>query len=404
MTKEQFEKLTAPRISTELQVMRDKLKDIERTAENVISELDYFNFSEFEKEFILNNNQFRQRKIRSDASCKTECTFDYSPFLKNFCILDEDDAEPGKISIAYITYIKKLLREGRIGTAINYNNSYLSLKKLRGDVHFREITPTYLAEYESWLRGQNVSKTTIRFYLRPLRTLFNEAIEEGIIKREKCYPFGRRKYQIPTSRNIKKSLDLDDIKKIYYYKFDPEMEREERARDYWLFSYFGNVMNSKDIAFLKYSNINGEYLIFERAKTERAMRSDPKPITVYLSGDMKEIIDRWGNQDKSSNNFIFPILEDCLSPLGQFERVQFLVRIINDGMKIIMEKLGIDKKVTTYVARHTFSTVMKRSGASTEYIQEALGHADIKTTENYLDSFGKEIKKEFANRLTSFKY
>ena len=69
-----------------------------------------------------------------------------------------------------------------------------------------------------------------------------------------------------------------------------------------------------------------------------------------------------------------------------------------------MEKLGIDKKATTFVARHTFSTVMKRSGASTEYIQEALGHADTKTTENYLDSFGKEIKKEFANRLTSFNY
>ena len=53
--------------------------------------------------------------------------------------------------------------------------------------------------------------------------------------------------------------------------------------------------------------------------------------------------------------------------------------------------------------RHTFSTVLKRSGASTEYIQEALGHSNVKTTENYLDSFGKEVKKEFAQRLTSFK-
>ena len=68
-----------------------------------------------------------------------------------------------------------------------------------------------------------------------------------------------------------------------------------------------------------------------------------------------------------------------------------------------MLKLGIDKKATTYVARHTFSTILKRSGASTEYIQEALGHADIKTTESYLDSFEKEVKKDFAGRLTSFK-
>ena len=69
----------------------------------------------------------------------------------------------------------------------------------------------------------------------------------------------------------------------------------------------------------------------------------------------------------------------------------------------VLKKLGIDKKATTYVARHTFSTVLKRSGASTEYIQEALGHSDVKTTENYLDSFGKDVKREFAHRLSSFK-
>jgi len=65
--------------------------------------------------------------------------------------------------------------------------------------------------------------------------------------------------------------------------------------------------------------------------------------------------------------------------------------------------LGIEKKVTTYVARHSFSTILKKSGASTEFIQEALGHTDVKTTQNYLDSFDKEIKKEFADKLSLFK-
>ena len=69
----------------------------------------------------------------------------------------------------------------------------------------------------------------------------------------------------------------------------------------------------------------------------------------------------------------------------------------------IRKKLGIEKKVTTYVARHTFSTIMKRSGVSTEFIQEALGHTNIKTTENYLDGFEKEVKKEYAGKLIAFK-
>jgi site-specific recombinase XerD len=72
-------------------------------------------------------------------------------------------------------------------------------------------------------------------------------------------------------------------------------------------------------------------------------------------------------------------------------------------MKKIRKKVGIEKSVTTYVARHTFSTVMKRSGASTEFIQEAHGHTNIKTTENYLNSFEKEVKREFASRLVAFR-
>ncbi len=167
--------------------------------------------------------------------------------------------------------------------------------------------------------------------------------------------------------------------------------------------YFGNGMNPKDIACLKYKNIHDEYLVFERSKTERAFRNDPKPITVSINDDMRAIMERWGNKDKSPNNYIFPVMEPGISPLRQYELMQLLVSFINNWMKHILKNLGIDKKGTTYVARHTFSTVLKRSGASTEYIQEALGHSDIKTTENYLDSFEKEVKKEFAQRLTSFK-
>jgi len=142
---------------------------------------------------------------------------------------------------------------------------------------------------------------------------------------------------------------------------------------------------------------------FERSKTERSLRNDSKPITVFLTDDMKNIISRWGNKDKSPNNYIFPILENGLSPLRQYELIRSFVRFINDWMKRILENVGINRKATTYVARHTFSTVLKRSGASTEFIQETLGYSDLKTTENYLDSFDKETKKEFAHRLSAFK-
>jgi integrase/recombinase XerD len=402
LSKVEYDKLTASRISVELKKIRSKLRAIESTAETSANNLDPFNFPEFEKDFIQHNNLFQQKKLKPEIQSAINDSFDYRPFHKKFPILLEEIAKPGTIHVAYLAYVKMLLREGRIGTAVTHHGSYVSLKKFRGNVRFNDITTSYLIEYENWLLSQDISKTTVGFYIRPLRSLFNVAIDDGIIKQEK-YPFGKRKYRIPTSRNVKKALELSDVKKIYYYECNHEMESEQRARDFWLFSYFGNGMNAKDIAFLKYKNIHDDYLIFDRSKTERSMRSNPKPISVFISEDMKSIIERWGNKEKSATNYIFPILEKGMTALRQYELIQLFVSFINEWMKRILKTLGINKKATTYVARHTFSTVLKRSGVSTEYIQEALGHTDVKTTENYLDSFGKEIKKEHAGRLTSFK-
>jgi site-specific recombinase XerD len=71
-------------------------------------------------------------------------------------------------------------------------------------------------------------------------------------------------------------------------------------------------------------------------------------------------------------------------------------------MKFIAKKLGILKPCTTYFARHSFSTIMKKSGANIQFMSEALGHSSINTTKAYLDSFEDDTKKEMAKALTAF--
>jgi len=83
LTKDEYDKLSASRISNELQTIRDKLKEIERTAENAVKDLGSFSFTDFENEFIYNNAiLFRPRKLkpaipskspygRTDVSLKT---------------------------------------------------------------------------------------------------------------------------------------------------------------------------------------------------------------------------------------------------------------------------------------------------------------------------------------------
>ena len=114
----------------------------------------------------------------------------------------------------YDEYITKLRIEGQINTSVCYQSSVKSLKSYAPKLKIREITPECLNSYEKWMLEKNGSSiTTVSIYLRNLRAILNIAIKEGFIKNEN-YPFGRHKYIIPQSRNIKKALQLSDIKSL----------------------------------------------------------------------------------------------------------------------------------------------------------------------------------------------
>ena len=68
-------------------------------------------------------------------------------------------------------------------------------------------------------------------------------------------------------------------------------------------------------------------------------------------------------------------------------------------MKLIGEEIGYDKPLTTYAAGHSFATILKSSGAPTEFISESLGHKSLKTTEAYLDSFEDKTRRKFMENL-----
>jgi len=53
----------------------------------------------------------------------------------------------------------------------------------------------------------------------------------------------------------------------------------------------------------------------------------------------------------------------------------------------------------TYVARHSFASVLKKSGVNIALISEALGHSDLATTQIYLDSFDNEQVDEAMKNL-----
>ena len=210
-------------------------------------------------------------------------------------------------------------------------------------------------------------------------------------------PFGKNKFQIKAPRNIKKALTIEQIKKIIDYKVS-EGTTQQFARDIWLFSYMSCGMNIKDIVNLKFKNIREETIQFDRAKTSNTIQN-PKPIVINLLPQSVEIIERWCNTNRKENNYIFPILKHHMDEIQKHKVKDQLVKTINHYMKQIGEEIGLERKLTTYVARHSFATVLKRSGAPMELISESLGHKSLQTTEAYLDSFEDHTRRKFMQNL-----
>ena len=240
-----------------------------------------------------------------------------------------------------------------------------------------------------------LSITSIGIYLRPLRAIMNIAISRGYLQKED-YPFGKRQYQIPTGRNVKKALSKEELVKINMYDAMPGSPFE-MAKDFWLFSYLAHGMNMKDIALLRYENLDGDYLRFERAKTQYALRGSSRKISVYLDSSLRSILDR--QSSKSNDGFLFPILAGTSTAAERQKKIGLFIKLINKYMNKIAKDVNIDKRITTYHARHSFATMLKRNGFATEKISESLGHSSIKTTNSYLDSFDDETIKSIADTL-----
>ena len=340
-------------------------------------------------------NELQAIELRANDICKTLKPFSFPLFEKKYL---GNTIGKDTIDSAFSDYIKDLKKEGRIGTAVSYGCAQSSLNKYFKGAKFTDITPDALSKYEKWMLSKDNSITTIGIYLRSLRTLFNNVIAEGILTKE-YYPFGKRKYEIPTGNNIKKALTLNDISLIYYHNAN---DTEAKSKDYWLFMYLCNGINVKDMCLLKYGNIKGDVLEFERAKTVRTKRN-VEPIRIVLNDDILGIIKKWGNKEKDKDNYIFPVLTKGLTPERERQLIQQCTQVINCHMKSIANQLEINNDVTTYAARHSFATILQRSGASTEFISEALGHSNVKTTQNYLAGFEDETKKETTKALTAFK-
>lgn len=290
--------------------------------------------------------------------------------------------------------IKELENEEKFGTSAFYKGTLSLLKRyMKHDVPIKEVTVEWLNGLEKFIL-KTANQTTVAMNMRNIRAIMNIAKQVGVI-RESDYPFGRGKYQIKESSGKKKALNKKQLKAIAEYS-DGSMTTEF-YRDLWLFIYFCNGLNVADLISLKFSDIQNGEISFIRKKTKDRTR-DVKRIYAAITPEMYSIINKWGNDPKKSV-YIFPFLKPGDSAWEHEKKKKNLTKLINKRMKMIGEKLNLGK-ITTYVARHTYATVLRNEGVPISIISPMLGHSSVTTTEIYLADLESEYRAKNASLLS----
>lgn len=285
-----------------------------------------------------------------------------------------------------VSHIQQLRDNGKVGNSYAYLNLKTTLHNFYGkklNFLFSTIDIAFCNKFEAWMRKNKFEDTTMNYYFRTLRATYNKAIESKCANREKS-PFIEYKLSRFSTKTKKRALSKENVKKILELDCSNKNGIARLAHDVFSFSYYCGGISLVDIANLTPDNIIDGRLLYERQKTHGS-------INLVMLDVAKTIILRYDDYQKRAG-YLFPILNNKvhITPMQKHNRVRKLCYQINKELRKLADELGIKEDVTTYVARHSFATVLKKSGVNIGIISQALGHQDIKTTQIYLSKFDDE--------------
>ena len=293
--------------------------------------------------------------------------------------------------------VKRLKNAGNYGYAAlyKYTKTKISNFAKNPELKFSDVDYNFLKHFENDFYSRGVKPNSIGACMRVFRTIFNSAIKSKLC-REENYPFNCRNnpngYSLKDlhQETQKRAITKEQMIKIKEYKAK-EGSLLFHSKNYFLFSFYCMGINFYDIAHLKWVNIINDRLEYTRAKTGC-------PFTIKLLPEVIEML-RYYKKNKKTE-YIFPILNPKFSePNQQYNRTKSMLRKMNLNLQTIAKAVGINFTITSYVARHTWATIVKNNGVSISVISEGLGHKTETITHTYLKKFENTVLDDANKNL-----
>ena len=258
-------------------------------------------------------------------------------------------------------------------TALNAFEQFL-YKRGEAGTTADNLTCDQIKAFEKWLLERGRKLNYVRCNLRNLRAILNRINGKGKEIFESV--------KTSNAQTEKRAVDAETIRKLEEYKL-PEGSRQELARSLFLFCFYAMGIPLIDAVHLQKKQYKDGLIIYYRHKTHRQVK-------IKVAPKLKHIIDKLSREDSP---YLLPILttEDKTTAERQYKR--FLQKY-NRTLAKISNELGIDANLTSYTPRHTWASIAFENGITINVISQALGHANIRTTQSYIRELSGEQLNE----------
>lgn len=281
--------------------------------------------------------------------------------------------EVGTGDSAMLEWMEKQISTMRLaeGTLKHYRTVLLRLQEYKLMRTWSDLTVENIYNWDNWLHGLKapdgspISDAGVYTYHKCLKALLRKAVK---FERLDNNPYDRLRGEF--KRGEKENVEFlteSDLARFEALRF-PEGTRLAKAKDIFVFQCYTGLAYSDAMAF----DINNYKF---DGKVWSAIADRIKTGTPYVSQLLPPVVDVL-----ERNDWKIPYMDNAN---------------YNACLKILGEAAEITTKMHTHLARHTFATLMLRSGAKIENVSRMLGHTNIIQTQRYAKVLAQSVHDDF---------
>lgn len=236
--------------------------------------------------------------------------------------------------------------------------------------------------------GKTLSASSVCTLIRGWKVFFNWCFREELIEKN---PAARLEFP-KVEKKIKPSFSDEQVQAMLD-SFD--LSTEEGFRDYLiLLLLIDTGLRRSEVVNLRVEDVQTDYIrIFGKGRKERRVGISPE-----LSTLLWKYIHKYRHPCKPDEPILFLATGNgnAGKPFGR------------GGMGALMNRLkettGIDDvRLSAHTFRHTFAKMYLEEGGDLFSLSREMGHADIKTTQGYLEDFKSDNARKHHNEFSPLK-